>query len=72
LCDAARQVVNVEHLAVVLGNDTVVTIRTRHLLQWQSTPTSHIHYCSKTWGAHFRVAFYCPQNKVDLCNDHAV
>ena len=22
--------------------------------------------------AHFRVAFYCPQNKVHMCNDHAV
>ena len=22
--------------------------------------------------AHFRVAFYCPQHKVHLCNDHAV
>ena len=26
--------------------------------------------CDKT--AHFRVAFYCPQHKVHLCNDHAV
>ena len=26
--------------------------------------------CDKT--AHFRVAFYCPQHKVYLCNDHAV
>ena len=25
--------------------------------------------CNKT--AHFRVAFYCPQHKVHLCNDHA-
>ena len=22
--------------------------------------------------AHFRVAFYCPQHKVHLCNDHAL
>jgi hypothetical protein len=26
--------------------------------------------CEKT--AHFRVAFYCPQHKVYLCNDHVV
>ena len=26
--------------------------------------------CDKT--AHFRVAFYCLQHKVHLCNDHAV
>ena len=26
--------------------------------------------CDKT--VHFRVAFYCPQHKVQLCNDHAV
>ena len=26
--------------------------------------------CDKT--AHFRGYFYCPQNKVHLCNDHAV
>ena len=26
--------------------------------------------CDKT--AHFRVAFYCPQHKVHLYNDHAV
>ena len=26
--------------------------------------------CDKT--AHFRVAFYCPQHKVHLCNEHAV
>jgi hypothetical protein len=26
--------------------------------------------CDKT--AHFRVACYCPQHKVHLCNDHAV
>ena len=26
--------------------------------------------CDKT--AHFRVAFYCPQHEVHLCNDHAV
>jgi hypothetical protein len=26
--------------------------------------------CDKT--AHFRVAFYCPQHKVQLCNDHAI
>ena len=27
-------------------------------------------FCDKT--AHFRVAFYWPQSKVHLCNDHAV
>jgi hypothetical protein len=26
--------------------------------------------CDKT--AHFRLAFYCPQQNVHLCNDHAV
>jgi hypothetical protein len=26
--------------------------------------------CDKT--AHFKLAFYCPQHKVHLCNDHAV
>ena len=26
--------------------------------------------CDKT--AYLRVAFYCPQHKVHLCNDHAV
>ena len=26
--------------------------------------------CDKT--THFRVAFYCPQHKLHLCNDHAV
>ena len=26
--------------------------------------------CDQT--AHFRMAFYCPQQKVHLCNDHAV
>jgi hypothetical protein len=26
--------------------------------------------CDKT--AHFRLAFYCSQHKVHLCNDHAV
>jgi hypothetical protein len=26
--------------------------------------------CDKT--AHFRMAFYCPQHKVHLCNDHAL
>ena len=26
--------------------------------------------CEKT--AHFIMAFYCPQHKVQLCNDHAV
>ena len=40
------------------------------------------HFSLKTWDicgivlcvktAHFRVAFYCPQHKVHLCNDHAV
>ena len=29
-----------------------------------------ISLCDKT--AHFRVAFYCCQHKVHLCNDHAV
>jgi hypothetical protein len=29
-----------------------------------------IRLCDKT--AHFRVAFYCPQHKLHLCNDHAV
>ena len=29
-----------------------------------------LHLCDKT--AHFRVAFYCPQHKVELCNDHTV
>ena len=44
LCDAAWQVVYVEHLAVVLGNDTMATVRTRHLPQWQIMPTSHTHW----------------------------
>jgi hypothetical protein len=26
--------------------------------------------CDNT--AHFKMAFHCPQNKVHLCNDHAV
>ena len=32
--------------------------------------TSVVFMCDKT--AHFRVAFYCLQHKVHLCNDHAV
>ena len=35
-----------------------------------SLKTSGIVLCDKT--EHFRVAFYCPQHKVQLCNDHAV
>ena len=31
---------------------------------------SGIVLCDKT--PHFRVAFYCPQHKVHLCNDHTV
>ena len=35
-----------------------------------SLKTSVALCCDKT--THFRVAFYCPQHKVDLCNDDAV
>ena len=34
------------------------------------TPLCLIVLCDRT--AHFRVAFYYPQRKVHLCNDHAV
>ena len=32
-------------------------------------PAVSMWHCDKT--AHFRVAFYCPQHNVHLCNDHA-
>jgi hypothetical protein len=36
------------------------SLKLRHLVLW----------CYKT--AHFRVAFYCPQQKMNLCNDHCL
>ena len=53
--------------------------RTSEVCQWPSKvsicPSQYANctvpvLCDKT--AHFRVAFYCPQHKVHLCNDNAV
>ena len=53
------------YLAKALVDIPAVSMPMAHSLK-----TCGIVLCDKT--AHFRVAFYCPQNKVDLCNDHAV
>jgi hypothetical protein len=46
-------------------------------LQWacQLHPSSNVETSvALNWDktVHFKVAFYCPQHKVDLCNDYSV
>ena len=48
------------------GNNSGGHSYTQHL----NSKLPHNLLCDET--AHFRVAFYCPQHKVHLCNDHAV
>jgi hypothetical protein len=43
---------------------------TWHFLATDLVEICGIVLCDKS--AHFRAAFYCPQHKVHLCNDHAV
>jgi hypothetical protein len=53
------------YLATALVDILSVSMPIAHSLK-----TSVALCCDKT--THFRVSFYCPQHKVDLCNDHAV
>ena len=56
------------YLATALGDIPAVNMPiVRSLKTWD---ICGIVLCDKT--AHFRVAFYWPQHKVHLCNDHAV
>ena len=53
------------YLATALVDNVAVSMQIAHSLQtWD---ICGIVLCDKT--AHFRVAFYCPQHKVQLCND---
>ena len=56
----------VTYLATTLVDITVVSMQITHSLKIEIS----VALSDKT--AHFRVAFYYPQHKVHLCNDHAV
>ena len=56
------------YLATALVNIPAVSMPNAHSLK--TSDICGIVLCDKT--AHFRRAFYCPQHKVHLCNDHAV
>jgi hypothetical protein len=55
-------------LTTALVDIIAVSMPTAHSLQ--TWGICGIVLCDKT--ADFRVAFYCPQYKVHLCNDHGV
>jgi hypothetical protein len=57
-------------LATALMDIPTVSMPIARSLKTEGQQISGIVLCVKT--AHFSVAFYCPQHKVHLCNEHAV
>jgi hypothetical protein len=54
------------YLATALGDIPAVNMPIAHSLK------TSVPLCFSDKTAHFRGAFYCPQHKLHLCNDHAV